>query len=57
MSAKNPYIELEELFKENAKDYLTYEKLVKYFTKQPNLSNAKKIESLAKKYKLHKNKI
>ena len=52
MSAKNPYIELEELFKENAKDYLTYEKLVKYFTKQPNLSNAKKIESLAKKYKV-----
>lgn len=52
MSVKNQDKELEELFKENEKDYLTYEKLVKYFTKQPNLSSAKKIEALAKKHKV-----
>lgn len=36
MNAKTQDMELEELFKENEKDYITYEKLVKYFSKQPN---------------------
>ncbi|EAH5847548.1 RNA polymerase sigma factor RpoD, partial [Campylobacter upsaliensis] len=44
--------ELEELFKENKEDYITYEKLVKYLNKQPNLTAIKKIRSLMKKYKV-----
>ncbi|EAK0817650.1 RNA polymerase sigma factor RpoD [Campylobacter lari] len=43
---------LEELFKENSKDYITYEKLVKYFTKLPNATSAKKIRDLMDKYKV-----
>lgn len=42
--------ELEELFKENAKDYVTYEKLVKFLAKVPTTSTAKKVQSLMKKY-------
>ncbi|MCH5336147.1 MAG: RNA polymerase sigma factor RpoD [Campylobacter sp.] len=52
MGAKSQDSELEKLFKENQKDYLTYEKIVKSFIKQPNLSTTKKIETLAKKYKV-----
>lgn len=52
MNAKSQTSELEELFKENASDYLTYEKLVKYLSKQPNASTAKKIKSLVSKYKI-----
>ncbi|WP_270964008.1 RNA polymerase sigma factor RpoD, partial [Campylobacter upsaliensis] len=33
-------------------DYITYEKLVKYLNKQPNLTAIKKIRSLMKKYKV-----
>ncbi|EAH5447309.1 RNA polymerase sigma factor RpoD, partial [Campylobacter jejuni] len=44
--------ELEELFQENAKDYITYEKLVKYLTKQPSASTAKKVQALMKKHKV-----
>lgn len=43
---------LEELFKENSKDYITYEKLVKYFAKLPNATSAKKIRDLMDKYKV-----
>lgn len=43
---------LEELFKENSKDYITYEKLVKYFAKLPNATSAKKIRDLMNKYKV-----
>lgn len=52
MNAKSQTSELEELFKENASDYLTYEKLVKYLSKQPNASTAKKIKNLVSKYKI-----
>lgn len=52
MSTKTQEAELEELFKENEKDYITYEKLVKYLSKQPNVSIAKKIQTLIKKYKV-----
>ncbi|HBG2695224.1 TPA: RNA polymerase sigma factor RpoD, partial [Campylobacter jejuni] len=41
-----------ELFQENAKDYITYEKLVKYLTKQPSASTAKKVQALMKKHKV-----
>ncbi|MBJ6739943.1 RNA polymerase sigma factor RpoD, partial [Campylobacter jejuni] len=44
--------ELAELFQENAKDYITYEKLVKYLTKQPSASTAKKVQALMKKHKV-----
>ncbi|ACM64344.1 RNA polymerase sigma factor RpoD [Campylobacter lari] len=43
---------LEELFKENSKDYITYEKLVKYFAKLPNVTSAKKIRDLMDKHKV-----
>ncbi|QDQ35874.1 RNA polymerase sigma factor RpoD [Campylobacter jejuni] len=52
MNAKTQEAELEELFQENAKDYITYEKLVKYLTKQPSASTAKKVQALMKKYKV-----
>ncbi|EJB0366673.1 RNA polymerase sigma factor RpoD, partial [Campylobacter jejuni] len=39
-------------FQENAKDYITYEKLVKYLTKQPSASTAKKVQALMKKHKV-----
>ncbi|EDF5184757.1 TPA: RNA polymerase sigma factor RpoD [Campylobacter jejuni] len=52
MNAKTQEAELEELFQENAKDYITYEKLVKYLTKQPSASTAKKVQVLMKKHKV-----
>ncbi|MBS4268952.1 RNA polymerase sigma factor RpoD [Campylobacter vulpis] len=52
MDSKTQKLELEELFKENKEDYITYEKLVKYLNKQPNLTAIKKIRSLMKKYKV-----
>ncbi|HDZ4293483.1 TPA: RNA polymerase sigma factor RpoD [Campylobacter jejuni] len=52
MNAKTQEAELEELFQENAKDYITYEKLVKYLTKQPSASTAKKVQALVKKHKV-----
>ncbi|TKX31202.1 RNA polymerase sigma factor RpoD [Campylobacter aviculae] len=52
MNAKTQNLELEELFKENKEDYITYEKLVKYLDKQPNSTIVKKISALMKKYKV-----
>ncbi|MBM0637340.1 RNA polymerase sigma factor RpoD [Campylobacter sp. VicNov18] len=52
MNAKIQEAELEELFQENAKDYITYEKLVKYLTKQPNITITKKVQALMKKHKV-----
>lgn len=43
---------IEELFKENAKGYITYEKLVKFLDKAPTATIAKKLESLAKENKV-----
>ena len=43
---------IEELFKENAKGYITYEKLVKFLDKAPTAAIAKKIEALAKENKV-----
>ena len=45
-------LQLQNLFKDNAKDYLTYEKLVKHLPKQPNALMIKKIQALMKKYKV-----
>lgn len=42
--------EIEELFTENSKNFVTFEKLVKFFEKAPSETNVKKIISLAKKF-------
>lgn len=42
--------EIEELFEENSKSYVTFEKLVKFCEKAPTATNIKKILTLAKKY-------
>ncbi|WP_297193862.1 RNA polymerase sigma factor RpoD [uncultured Campylobacter sp.] len=52
MSAAKTDKQLEDCFIDNANDYLTYEKIVKFMSKPPTLSTAKKIESLAKKHKV-----
>ncbi|MFK5880939.1 MAG: RNA polymerase sigma factor RpoD [Sulfurospirillum sp.] len=51
MSTKEIYAKLEELFKENEKGHVTYEKVMDIFPKQPTASNAKKVISLLNKYK------
>ncbi len=43
---------IEELFKENSKGYVTYEKLIKFFDKNPTGTIAKKLEILAKTHKV-----
>jgi RNA polymerase primary sigma factor len=52
MSTKEIYTKLEELFKENEKGHVTYEKVMDLFPKQPTASNAKKVISLLNKYKV-----
>ena len=52
MSTKELYAELEELFKENEKGNVTYEKVMALFVKQPTASNVKKMTTLIKKYKI-----
>ena len=52
MSTKELYTNLEELFKENEKGNVTYEKVMALFVKQPTASNVKKMMTLMKKYKI-----
>ena len=52
MSTKEIYAKLEELFKENEKAHVTYEKVMDVFPKQPTASNAKKVIALLNKYKV-----
>jgi len=52
MSTKEIYAKLEELFKENEKGHVTFEKVMDVFPKQPTASNAKKVISLLDKYKV-----
>ncbi|HIP43938.1 MAG TPA: RNA polymerase sigma factor RpoD [Sulfurospirillum arcachonense] len=52
MSTKELYADLEELFKENEKGNVTYEKVMSLFIKQPTASNVKKMTTLIKKYKI-----
>lgn len=52
MTSKNSEKELEEYFQSNAKEYATYEKLVKFLSKIPGVNTAKKIEALCKKYQV-----
>ena len=52
MTAQELYKNIEELFIENENYYITFEKLMDIFPKQPTVSNAKKILSYIKKYKV-----
>jgi len=52
MSTKELYANLEELFKENEKGSVTYEKVMALFIKQPTASNVKKMIAMMKKYKI-----
>lgn len=51
-AAKDSFYQIEELFVENAKGFLTYEKLVKLLDKAPTATVVKKIEQLAKTNKV-----
>lgn len=51
MTAKELTIAIDELFKENTKGYVTFEKLIRLFDKAPNATQIKKISELSKKYK------
>ena len=51
-AAKDSFSQVEELFIENAKGFLTYEKLVKLLDKAPTATVVKKIEQLAKTNKV-----
>ena len=51
-AAKDSFSQIEELFAENAKGFLTYEKLVKLLDKAPTATIVKKIEQLAKTNKV-----
>lgn len=50
-NTKGGYAELEAYFKENKNSYVTYEKIVTYFQKEPTTTQVKKILELSKKYK------
>lgn len=52
MTSKKNEKELEEYLKSNAKEYATYEKIVKFLSKVPGINTAKKIEALCKKYQI-----
>lgn len=52
MSSKEIFVQVEELFAENAKGFVTFEKLVKIFDKAPTATAVKKIETLAKTHKV-----
>jgi len=52
MSTKELYISLEELFQENEKGKVTYEKVMELFPKQPTTSNIKKMITLMDKHKI-----
>lgn len=51
-AAKEIFAQIEELFRENAKSYVTFEQLVRLFDKAPTAGLIKKIESIAELYKI-----
>ena len=51
-AAKEVYKHIEELFRENAKSYVTFEQLVRLFDKAPTAAMIKKIETLAELHKI-----
>ncbi|ACZ12562.1 RNA polymerase sigma factor RpoD [Sulfurospirillum deleyianum] len=52
MASKELYTELEELFVENEKSYVTYENVMELFVKPPTPANVKKLMGLLEKYKV-----
>ena len=52
MASKELYTELEELFAENEKSYVTYENVMDLFVKPPTPANVKKLMGLIEKYKV-----
>lgn len=51
-SSKEIFSQIEELFSENAKGFVTYEKLIKLFDKAPTATIVKKIQTLAQEHKV-----
>lgn len=51
-AAKEIFAQIEELFKENSKGYVTFEKLVRLFDKAPTAAAIKKLEALAELHKI-----
>lgn len=51
-AAKEIFAQIEELFKENSKGYVTFEKLVRLFDKAPTAVAIKKVEALAELHKI-----
>ena len=51
-AAKEIFAQIEELFKENSKGYVTFEKLVRLFNKAPTAAAIKKVEALAELHKI-----
>lgn len=51
-AAKEIFAQIEELFKENSKGYVTFEKLVRLFDKAPTAAAIKKVEALAGLHKI-----
>jgi len=52
MASKELYTALEELFAENEKSHVTYEKVMELFVKPPTSANVKKLMALLEKYKV-----
>lgn len=52
MATKETFMQIEELFKENMKGYVTFEKLARLLDRAPTPAKIKKIENLAKLYKI-----
>ncbi|MBE0492215.1 MAG: RNA polymerase sigma factor RpoD [Sulfurospirillum sp.] len=52
MATKELYTQLEELFQENEKGFVTYERVMNLFDKQPSTSNIKKLMQLKEKSKV-----
>ena len=52
MGAKELNVAIEELFKENAKGYITFEKIIRLFERAPTAAQITKITAFMKKYKV-----
>ncbi|MCI6642279.1 MULTISPECIES: RNA polymerase sigma factor RpoD [Campylobacter] len=51
-TSKDILSQIEKFFSENQKNYVTFERLIKFFDKAPTSTQVKKIEDLAKNFKI-----
>lgn len=51
-TSKDIFSQIEKFFSENQKNYVTFERLIKFFDKAPTSTQVKKIEDLAKNFKI-----